>query len=202
MIKNVIFDYGKVLVDYSLQNLYDPVFDDKEEEMWFIENVVSLEFHNQLDLGRPTAECVAEWQAKFPKYKRELALYDSDYMRLMGDEIPGMRQLLANLKQRGLKLFGLSNWGREKFSIVRRNYPIFDLIDGEVVSGDVHVIKPDPHIFELLCEKYSLIPAECVFTDDRPSNVDAAVSFGMKGIVFSNAQQLEKDLSWLTDETP
>ena len=202
MIKNVIFDYGKVLVDYSLQNLYDPVFDDKEEEKWFIENVVSLEFHNQLDLGRPTAECVAEWQAKFPKYKRELALYDSDYMRLMGDEIPGMRQLLANLKQRGLKLFGLSNWGREKFSIVRRNYPIFDLIDGEVVSGDVHVIKPDPHIFELLCEKYSLIPAECVFTDDRPSNVDAAVGFGMKGIVFNNAQQLEKDLSWLTDETP
>ena len=87
MIKNVIFDYGKVLVDYSLQNLYDPVFDDKEEEKWFIENVVSLEFHNQLDLGRPTAECVAEWQAKFPKYKRELTLYDSDYMRLMGDEI-------------------------------------------------------------------------------------------------------------------
>lgn len=200
MIKNVIFDYGKVLVDYSLHNLYDPVFTDKKEEMWFIDNVVNLEFHNQLDLGRPTAECVAEWQTKFPKYKRELALYDTNYMQLMGDEIPGMRQLLAMLKQRGLKLFGLSNWGREKFSIIRRKYPIFELIDGEVVSGDVHVIKPDPRIFELLCDKYQLTPEECVFTDDKSSNVEAAINIGMKGIVFRNAQQLEEKLSMLSEK--
>ena len=56
--------------------------------------------------------------------------------------------------------------------------------DGVMVSSDVHLIKPDTRIYELLCETYDLNPEECVFIDDRPENVEAAKRVGMKGIVF------------------
>ena len=60
-----------------------------------------------------------------------------------------------------------------------------DFFDGVMVSSDVHLIKPDARIYELLCSTYDLKPEECVFIDDRPENVAAAERVGMKGIVVT-----------------
>ena len=193
-IRNVIFDYGKVLVDYSLNYLYDSYFEDKEEQKWFFDHVVNAEFHTKLDLGTPTAECVEEWKLRFPKYARLLDAYNSDYMKLMGEEIPGMSQLLTELRHYGIRLYGLTNWGIEKFCHVREKYSIFDLLDGEVVSGVEHVVKPDAAIFQILLNRYDLNPEECLFTDDRAENVAAACEMGMQGVVFESAQQLKAAL--------
>ena len=191
-LKNIIFDYGKVLVDYSLSYLYDSYFDDKEEMQWFFDHVVNADFHHRLDMGVPTAECVADLQSKFPQYAEQLAAYDTYYMRLLGDEMPGMRELLGDLRQHGLRLYGLTNWGIEKFSIVRRHYAIFQLLDGEVVSGVEHVVKPNPRIFQILLDRYGLSADQCLFTDDRADNVKGARAMGMQGVVFENAVQLRK----------
>ena len=193
-IKNIIFDYGKVLVDYSLSYLYDSYFDDKEEMLWFFDHVVNADFHHRLDMGVPTAECVADLQQEFPQYAEQLAAYDTHYMRLLGNEIPGMRELLRDLRHHGLHLYGLTNWGIEKFSIVRRHFEIFQLLDGEVVSGVEHVVKPYPPIFQILLDRYGLQAEECLFTDDRADNVEGARAMGMQGVVFENAVQLRDAL--------
>ena len=72
-IKNIIFDYGRVLVDYSTKYLYDSVFADKQEMQWFIDHVVNAEFHTTLDLGYPTQEVIevspnirANWNSMTP----------------------------------------------------------------------------------------------------------------------------------------
>lgn len=196
MIKNIIFDYGRVLVDYSLEYLYDGIFDDKQEMQWFIDNVVNAEFHTTLDLGNPTQEVIEEWQRRFPKYRWELECYDTDYLKLIGSEVPGMRQLLIDLHDRGFRLFGLTNWGHQ-FQVVYENYDIFQLLDGQVVSGEEHVVKPDPRIFEILLDRYRLLPEECVFTDDRADNVEGAHRMGIHGIVFKNAEQLREQINLL-----
>ena len=195
-IKNVIFDYGRVLVDYSPEYLYDSVFTDKQEMHWFIDHVVNAEFHTTLDLGNPTNEVIEEWKRRFPKYSRELDLYDTDYLRLVGEEVPGMRQLLIDLHQQGFQLYGLTNWGH-KFKLVYEKYSIFQLLDGQVVSGEEHVVKPDPQIFNILLQRYDLRPEECIFTDDRADNVEGAIQLGIHGIVFQNAQQLRDEIGKL-----
>ena len=195
-IKNIIFDYGRVLVDYSPEYLYDSVFTDKREMQWFIDHVVNAEFHTTLDLGNPTREVIEEWIRRFPKYSRELNLYDTDYLRLVGEEVPGMRQLLIDLHEQGYHLYGLTNWGH-KFQLVYEKYTIFKLLDGQVVSGEEHVVKPDPQIFNILLSRYELRPEECVFTDDRAENVEGAQRLGIHGIVFKNAEQLREEIGKL-----
>ena len=49
-------------------------------------------------------------------------------------------------------------------------------------------------IYERLCQKYSLLPEECLFADDRMENVEAARKFGMQAICFEDAVQYEQEL--------
>lgn len=69
-----------------------------------------------------------------------------------------------------------------------------DFFDGVMVSSDVHLIKPDTRIYELLCRTYDLKPQECIFIDDRPENVEAAERVGMKGIVFTGDYATVEDI--------
>lgn len=70
-------------------------------------------------------------------------------------------------------------------------------MDGMVVSGEEHVIKPDAAIYRLLMERYGLRAEESVFVDDRQPNIDGAKAVGMGGILFHDAQQLETELKAL-----
>ena len=79
-------------------------------------------------------------------------------------------------------------------------YDIFELLDGYIVSSEVHKIKPEPEIYQCLFDRFSLNPEECVFADDRVENVVAGRRLGMDGIVFSDAAQFEKELRKLLNE--
>ena len=73
-------------------------------------------------------------------------------------------------------------------------YPIFQLLEGEVISSEEKIIKPDNAIYERLCQKYNLLPEECLFADDRMENVVAAQNLGMQAICFEDAEQYEREL--------
>ena len=62
---------------------------------------------------------------------------------------------------------------------------------------DIKAVKPDPVIYQTICEKYDLVPEECVFLDDFVDNVQAAREFGMKAILFENYEQAKKELESL-----
>ncbi|SEF28735.1 putative hydrolase of the HAD superfamily [Amycolatopsis pretoriensis] len=56
-----------------------------------------------------------------------------------------------------------------------------------VFSGDVRCVKPDAKIFRLLLDELGAEPADCLFFDDRPSNVDGARAVGLKAEVWNGA---------------
>ena len=68
------------------------------------------------------------------------------------------------------------------------------LMDGGILSYKVKLTKPDPEIYKLLLSMYSLKAEECVFIDDTPKNVDAAMKLGIKGIVYKTHEQAAGDL--------
>ena len=111
-------------------------------------------------------------------------------------EIPGMLELIQDLKSKGVGVYGLTNWPAETFDEARRRFKTIASIDNIVVSSHVKLAKPEPAIYQLLLSKYNLNPQECVFIDDRKDNVDAAHALGMKGIVFpGSADALQKELA-------
>ena len=193
MKKNYIFDFGKVLVGYDPHRVYDAYFGDKEKAEWFINNVITEEWMRRLDIGEDFQLCVREQQAQYPDYAEAIGMYDTHYQEMIPGEIEGMRELLCRLKDGGCRLYGLSNWSYKVYEVIRK-YSIFSLLDGMVISSDVHLLKPDSRIYQCLMEKYGLQNEDCVFIDDRKENVEAAQKLKMQGIVFEDALQLRLKL--------
>ena len=113
---------------------------------------------------------------------------------MLTDEVPGMRELLHELKSKGYELYGLTNWSMETFPEARERFGILQMIDRYVVSGAEGLVKPDPWLFQVLLDRYHLNAKDCIFIDDNESNVQAAKVLGMEGIVFQGAEALRKEL--------
>ena len=192
MIKNVIFDFGNVLIDWNPAYLFLPYFGGDEEKCrFFTDNVCNREWFTRMDRGEDMNKCVAELQTTYPQYAEAVAMFRDRWFEMCNGEIPGMLELILDLKSKGVGVFGLTNWPAETFTEARRRFKTLANIDRYVVSSAVKLAKPDPAIYKLLLSKYSLQPEECVFIDDRKDNVDTAIRLGMSGIVYpGTADQL------------
>ncbi len=95
--------------------------------------------------------------------------------------IYGMMAFARECKEKGYKLYILSNWDPESFELLKQKYPeLLELFDGAVISGQTHKMKPNPKMFALITEK---VPAyDCIFIDDQQENIEAARSAGMHTI--------------------
>ena len=168
MIRNIVFDYGGVLVDWNPRYLYDNYFGDTERSQWFIDNICTNDWNATLDGGKPFDVGVAELTAK----------HTADLVR--------------RLKRAGYGVYGLTNWSAETFPKVRARYGIFDELDGMVVSGEEHLLKPDARIYRVLLSRYGLKPEESIFLDDNAANVEGARAVGMASERFVSAEQAEQ----------
>lgn len=196
MIRNIIFDYGGVLLDWNPHYLYDPYFNDTEKAEWFLTTICTYEWNAQHDNGKPIAEGTAELIAIHPEWEKEIRMYYDEFMKMMGGQIPGMEELVKDLKAKGYRVFGLSNWSVETFALVRPVYPILDLMEDMVISGVEKVMKPDHRIFELALNRFGIEALETVFIDDNPNNVKAACEVGIRGILFQSREQLLSEIQF------
>ena len=118
--KNIVFDVGSVLVNWMRMNLYTTLFHgDREKAKWIIDHVVTNEWNDQTDLGKPIDECIFELKQAFPKYAPYIGAYWYCYKDMDGGEIPGIYEIMSELKNRGYHLFCLTNWSHETFPLVR-----------------------------------------------------------------------------------
>lgn len=188
-VKNIIFDFGGVLLDWNPHYLFDPYFGSVEKAEWFIKNVCTSAWNAEMDKGKPFDVAVAERIALFPEWEKEIRLYQSDWIKMIGEEIPGMYKLECDLKEAGYRLYGLTNWSLETFDLVRSKR-VFAILDGMVVSGEEHLLKPDAAIFHRLLDRYGLKPEECLFTDDNMPNVIGAQAVGISAVQFTGCAAL------------
>lgn len=197
MIKNLIFDFGKVLVDYDFEAFFHRHIPDTARCRAFTPVLYNERVQQLLDRElKPYDDIMEDLIRENREYEREIRTFNEHYTEIVTGEVPGMRELLARLKAEGYRLYGLTNWCSKVYHTMGQ-FDIFRLLDGQVISSEEHVIKPDPAIYEILFERFRLRPEECIFTDDRPMNVDGGRRLGMNGIVFRNAAQYEKELRQL-----
>ncbi len=195
MIRNLVFDFGKVLVDYDFERVIRDFFHQGDHLEEYCRIVLSDAFMNRCDLGvEPLEEILRQEQEAHPHLAAQLQLFYDRFDEFILGEMDGMRPLLMQLKQKGFRLYGLTNWSKKVHGIMRK-YEIFSLLDGWVISSEEHLIKPDVAIYDRLCQKYGLVPQECFFADDKQVNIDGALRAGMKAAVFTTAAQYVKDLS-------
>ena len=194
MIKNLIYDFGRVLVTYDFEHISSFGFASEEDLQSFINIVSDPAFVRRCDLELiPFEDLIREMQHTYPQWKEQWQLFYDRYLEFVTGEMPGMYAYMTELKARGYKLYGLSNWCSTIYRVMKE-YKIFNLLDGFVVSSDYQVVKPDPAIYRILLDKYDLKAEECVFADDREDNVEAAQQIGMQAIVFTTTEAYKEAL--------
>ena len=194
MIENLIFDFGNVLTYSDFDGVIDSYFDDVEEARQFKMVVRAKDFVARYDREvEPFATIIREMQIRYPRWKHQLQRFHDGYADCVKREVPGMYNLLARYKREGFHLYGLSNWCSQIHKVMPR-FPIYDLLDGYVISSQEKLLKPEPAIYLRLCERYHLLPSTCLFTDDKMENVRGAEAVGMQAIRFENARQFERTL--------
>ena len=191
--KNIIFDFGNVLVKWEPEKIYAEHFGSEEKAWWFMRHVADSVWRNRIDAGESQDSCISELQAAYPDYSEAIAVYRDRWRDMLTGEMPGMYGLVEELKRR-TEVFGLTNWSMETFPEARQRFRILQLIDRYVVSGAERLVKPDPRLFQRLLDRYGLSADDCIFIDDNPDNVQSACHMGMEGIVFDGAENLRKKL--------
>lgn len=184
MIKNIVLDMGNVLLSYDPFVILNKVCETEEEKQLIYTHLFASDIWLMGDRGEITNDerydLAKEHLPKELHAKLKECVENWDICML---PIAGAKEFCLRCGEKGYGLYVLSNACNHFYDYFPIHYDL-DFFDGVMVSSDVHLIKPDTRIYELLCETYALSPEECVFIDDRPENVEAAERVGMKGIVF------------------
>ena len=193
-----VFDLGGVLLDWNPRHLYRKLFAGDEAAMeHFLATVCTHEWNRCQDAGRSFAEGGRLLTAEHPDKVELIDAYGARFDEMIAGPIAGMVEILAELRDRGTPLYGLTNWSAETYTPARERFAFLSWFRGILVSGEVGVIKPDPRIFELLIERFAINPGNAVYIDDVEANVAAAQSFGIHAIQFTTPARLRRELTRL-----
>ena len=195
-IKNIVFDFGGVLIDWNPVYLYSKVFEDRAEMEYFLDNVCTYPWNVLQDAGRPVALATAEKQREFPEYKDEIAMYYGRWAEMLGGEIDKNTRLVKPLSER-YNVYGLTNWSGETIPVAMERYEFFRYLKGMVVSGEEKIVKPDPKLYYILLDRFGINPGETLFIDDSAANIETAKEMGFHTIHLTGEVDLEKKLNEL-----
>lgn len=197
-IKNIIFDFGGVLMDWDPRYFFKDYFKDDEKMEYFLENIAQDEWNIEQDRGRSLSEGTEIQVKKFPEWEKEIRAFYDNWTVMLKSDIPQNVDVLRQLKNTDYQLFGLTNWSAETFPYALENYDFFQLFDGKiVVSGTEKLIKPDPKIWHVLLERYNIHAEESVFIDDNSKNIEMAQSLGFNTIHIQQDTDLKQELTRL-----
>ena len=192
-IKNIIFDFGGVLIDWDPRYFYKDVFSDTQEMEYFLSDIWSPQWNMKHDAGFSFSEITHELQELYPKYRNEIEMYQQNWEIMIKGEISENTQLLNPLKSK-YRLFGLTNWSAEAFPVIYHKYEFFKVFEGIVVSGEEKVVKPGKEIYQLLINRYGLLANESLFIDDSLKNIETANDLGFSTIHINGTQSLKAQL--------
>jgi 2-haloacid dehalogenase len=194
---NVIFDLGKVLIDWDPRILYRKIFNDEAKVEWFLATICTMEWNLEQDRGRSFADAVEILAAQHPNYAEQIAAYDVRWHETIPGEIGGSVDILEALHKSGTPLYAITNWNQHKFRETKLRFPFLGLFRDIVVSGDERLVKPDAAIYQLCLSRNNLKAENCIFIDDSLKNVKAAEAIGMKAHHFTTPQGLRTELKGL-----
>lgn len=206
MIKNIVFDMGRVLVDYEGDKVCRLFIEDEAERKAVTATVFDSQEWLFLDMGLLTEEeALKRMQARLETdHAKEMAAlcynhwheYNMQPREEMGD-------LVRELKSQGYGIYLCSNASVRLLSCYQM-IPGIDQFDGILFSAEVKCIKPQKEMYLHLFERFHLKPEECFFIDDLPMNIEGGKACGMDGYCFADGdvERLREYLSHLNEGQP
>lgn len=201
MIKNIVFDFGGVLVQHDFIAYFSDYFHSEEKARQFFSQALPHSFSDEVDRAlHPFHYYIERQQRQWPEYADAIDRFDKHFADMFTGETEGMYEWMCQLKAEGYRLLGLSNWSAKVHEVIARFPRVFSSLEDSLISYTCHYLKPEREIYELFLSKFGLRPEECVFIDDRPDNIEGARKEGMHGVVFHDMDQLKLAIQQLIEE--
>lgn len=195
-VRNVVFDIGRVLIDFSFSPFLD--FLRSNGVSWDLETFSEI-------TNYPAYEDGTIGTGQYFSTLRSLinAPISEELLRERFDRIfsplDGMPELALRLR-RNFRVFALSNTNESHYQYVYRNFPLSEMVEKTIASFHVGARKPDPRIFKLAAAELKINPAESVFIDDIEENVSGAIIAGWRGIHHRSLTETSEQLTLLLGE--
>jgi len=199
MIKNIIFDVGRVLIDWNPKITMNELGFCEEESREIYEAIYDSGAWAEEDRGVKSRAEMYEYLASLcPKHADKIRLYyehATDSAALM----PYTHEWINRLRKAGYKIYILSNFGEYAWNraVEMGAIDFVEMVDGKVVSYEIKHIKPEPEIYKEILTRFCLKSEECVFIDDALINVEGARSVGISAIRFNGYEEACENLARL-----
>ena len=194
MPKAVLWDFGNVIVRWNPRTLYAKIFPDPVQCDRFLAGVCTLAWHSPTDCGVTFADNCARLIAVHPDHEAEILAWHNRWNEMFSGPIIETEAAIEALHLQGVPQFGLSNISHETLDMTLAMSPAFARLSGYVASGLEGVMKPDPAIYTLCCERFGLAPGDLLFVDDSLRNIAAAKALGFDTHHFTDPAALRPAL--------
>jgi len=193
----VLFDLGRVLLDWDPRYYYGRFFSSDDALEHFVQHVIAHDWYLEMDAGKPADQAIAERSRRFPEHAALIARWKEGWPVMLRGTIAGTVEILDALRRRGLRLYALTNFSNETWPLAKARFECLSWFEDVIVSGEHGIVKPDPRIFELAISRCRLDPAKTAFIDDVAANVEAGRACGLHAIHFTSSEKLRADLKEL-----
>ena len=187
--KNIIFDLGKVLVEYSFDVFYKELGYEPEMETLMESAIPVLEF----EAGRITRREFYQKLKEIYKFEHSLA----DFEKVWSSVFTGLTSLVSYARElkENYDIYILSNTDEIHFPLIWNEFPELHFFeDNLMLSYELDSVKPQKEIFERALKIFDLNPEDCLFIDDRPENIKGAAENGIVGVLFTNVEDTKRNI--------
>ncbi|MCI8759824.1 MAG: HAD family phosphatase [Clostridia bacterium] len=202
MIKNIVFDLGRVLVDFNPQKYLEEFGLEEEIRQSLTKNIFQSKEWEKCDSGvyQNNSDLVDLLVNQYPQLETEIKLVlNKNWVKMLSLK-EETQVYLEDLKKQGFKIYILSNLSEESYQYVK-NYEFFKIIDGGVYSYQLKICKPNPKIYEKLLNQYKILPKETIFIDDNEKNIEMSEKLGMYGVIFEDLETVKQKVNNIIQTT-
>lgn len=188
MIRNIVFDMGRVLVDYEGDKVCKLYIEDEAERRAVTATVFDSQEWLLLDMGLLSEEealkrMQARLQTDHEKEMAALCFHQWHEVNMKPNEEMG--KVVRDLKNQGYGIYLCSN-ASVRLLTCYQMIPGIEHFDGILFSAEVKCIKPQKEMYEHFFERFQLNPEECFFIDDLSINIEGAKACKMDGYCFED----------------
>jgi HAD superfamily hydrolase (TIGR01509 family) len=189
MVKTVVFDLGKVLVefDYAIAGR-KLALRAKMAASELGKFLIHVPLIVQYESGFLTSEQYYQQVRAATGFLGDMDEFALSFADIF-TPIEPMVQLHAELRREGFPCFIFSNTNDLAIRYIRRNFHFFNNFDGYILSYEHGSMKPEPKLYEIVEAQSDARGAEILYLDDRPENIAAGAARGWQVILQESPEK-------------
>lgn len=192
---HIVFDIGRVLLDYEPERAFVDLIPDAAERRAFLVDVCSPGWNLEQDRGRPWREAEDVLIAQHPEHAALIRAFRANWHTMIGPPIDANVARLRRFIAEGRDVTLLTNFAADTFRETQHRWSFLAETRGATVSGELGIIKPNPAIYAHHVRTFALTPSRTLFIDDNLANVDAARACGWHAVHYTDEESLTHELA-------